>query len=55
MNDFEKAMTDFAETIKDIFSKMDIEESIEFMRIFNEKMKELHEQTNLQKNPGTSG
>lgn len=41
--------------MKDIFSKMDIDEAITFMEIFNEKMKELHEQTNLQKNTGTSG
>ncbi len=48
-------MNDFENIFKDIFSKMDIDESIEFMRIFNERMKELHEQTNLQKNTGTSG
>jgi hypothetical protein len=41
--------------IEEILSCVDNETAEEFLRIFNEKMKELNEQTNLQKNPGASG
>ena len=44
----------FHDAIKEVLSQLDLGRAQLFLEVFSQRMKELHEQTNLQKNPGAS-
>jgi hypothetical protein len=44
----------FHVAIKEVLSQLDLESAHLFLEVFNQRIKELHEQTNLQENSGAS-
>lgn len=54
ISELESQVNIFHETIKEVMDQLDPESAKIFLEEFNKKMKELYEQTNLQKDPGAS-